>query len=49
MEQLADEMQSCPEVASRLHQNIDDRSVLVHSPPQVVLDSITIDEHFVQM
>ena len=32
-----------------LNQNIDDGSVLVHGPPQVVLDTIHLNERFVQM
>jgi len=49
MEQLAKETQSCPTVPARLYQNIDDRSVLVHGPPQVMLDSIHLEEDFVQV
>ena len=49
VEQLAKETQGCPTIAARLHQNIDDRSVLVHGSPQIVLDSIHLDEHFVKV
>jgi hypothetical protein len=31
-----------------LNQNIDDGSILVHGPPQVVVDTIHLNEHFVQ-
>src|ERR1700733_4153996 len=46
---LRKETQSCPTVPARLHQDIDDRSVLVYGPPQVMLDSIHLDEDFVQV
>jgi len=49
MQQFAEETQSCPAVPSWLHQDIDDRSVLVYGSPQIVLDSIHLDEDFVQV
>jgi hypothetical protein len=36
-------------VPARLHQDIDDRSVLVHGSPQVVLDAIHLNKDFVQV
>ena len=34
---------------SRLHEDVDHVAVLVHSPPQVLLPILNLDEHFVQI
>ena len=43
------EAQCSPAVPLRLDQNVDGDAVLVHTPPQVVLDAIDLEEDFVQM
>jgi len=48
-QQLSKEAQSCPTVSSWLNQNIDDCSALIYGAPQIVLDSIHLDEYLIQV
>ena len=40
---------AAPPIAPRLDENVDDVAVLVHGPPQILLPSVNLHEHFVQI
>src|ERR1044072_1716295 len=48
-QQLAKEPHRRQTVALGLHQNINDHTVLIDGPPEIMPDAIDVEEHLVQM
>ncbi len=48
-QEFPEESHGCLPIPSRLHEDVDDVAVLVHSAPQILLATLHRDEQFVQM